>query len=67
MTSPKSRYVLSVLTISSLGTTLVSILATWVVSSLAFAPIVLPPGADQPLSGRHFQISPIPPGADWTS
>ena len=71
MTSPKNRYLLSVLTIlsiSTLGTTLVSLLVAWAVCSLAFAPIFLPPpGADQRLSGPHFQISPIPPGADWTS
>jgi hypothetical protein len=52
---------------STLGATLVSIAAAWIVTSLAFAP-------DSPSAvhayqphGHHFQLSPIPPGADWTS
>jgi hypothetical protein len=54
---------------STVGTTLVSILAAWVISSLAFAPLVTTPDvprAGHSKSGHHlFQISPVPPGADW--
>jgi hypothetical protein len=51
---------------STLGTTLVSIAAVWIV--LAFAPIGATHAghAYQP-HGHNFQLSPIPPGADWTS
>jgi hypothetical protein len=53
---------------STLGTTLVSIAAAWIVTSLAFATPDTPSAASayQP-HGHHFQLSPIPPGADWTS
>ena len=58
---------------STLGTTLLSIVAAWTVSSVLLDP-ALPhdPGAvhlksDQPSSRHLFQISPIPPGADWTA
>ncbi len=72
MTRPrKNRSFPNVLVTSTLGTTLVSILAAWVVSSLAFAPVVATPDvpkASYSEPGHHlFQISPIPPGADWTS
>ncbi len=51
---------------STLGTTLGSILAAWVVSSIAFAPVAA--SRDVGPSSHHlFQISPIPPGADWTA
>jgi hypothetical protein len=53
---------------STAGTTFASILVAWLASSLAFAPATL----DVPKAGRSaghhlFQISPIPPGADWTA
>jgi hypothetical protein len=49
---------------STLGTTLMSILVAWVVSSLAFAPVVATRNIG-PSSHYLFQISPIPPGVDW--
>ena len=52
---------------STLGTTLMSILAAWVVSSLASAPLAMPDVGRAHPSHHLFQISPIPPGADWTS
>jgi hypothetical protein len=62
------RSFLHALLYSTLGTTLISIMAACVGSSLAFAPVISPPerpNADQQLSGQpHFQVSPIPPGAD---
>jgi hypothetical protein len=59
-----SRYVLVT---STLGTALVCILAAWVVSSLAFAPLAMLDIGHAHPSHHLFQISPIPPGADWTS
>jgi hypothetical protein len=61
------------LTSSTLGTVLVSITAVWLATS-AYAPATSP----DPASVQHshssgfsshplFQLSPIPPGADWTS
>jgi hypothetical protein len=51
---------------STVGTTLVCILAVWV--SLAFAPVVATHNfSHSQLGHRLFQISPIPPGADWTA
>jgi hypothetical protein len=55
---------------STLGTTLLSILAAWVAGSLAFAPVTMPDvlKANHSESSHHlFQISPIRPSADWTS
>jgi hypothetical protein len=57
---------------STLGVTLVSIVAAWTVSSVLIDP-QLPnsPSAlhlQQEHPSRHlFRISPIPPGADWTA
>jgi hypothetical protein len=61
--SRKTRSSPHVLVTSTLGTTFVCILAAWVVSSLAFAPLAMPDVGSHHL----FQISPIPPGADWTA
>ena len=52
---------------STLGTTLGSILAAWVVSSIAFAPVLATPDVGPHSSHHLYQISPIPPGADWTA
>jgi hypothetical protein len=55
-----------VLVSSTFGTTLVSILAAWVVSSFVFAPVLAAPEAT--VSSHHlYQLSPIPAGADWTA
>ena len=58
---------------STLGVTLLSIVAAWTVSSVILDP-ALPndPNAvhlksSQPASKHLFRISPIPPGADWTA
>lgn len=52
---------------STLGTTLVRIAAAWIVTSLAFAPDPQSAVHAYQPHGHHFQLSPIPPGADWTS
>jgi hypothetical protein len=53
---------------STLGTTLVSILAAWAVSSFVFAPAPAAPESGSTASGHHlYQLSPIPAGADWTA
>jgi hypothetical protein len=50
---------------STLGTTIVCLTSAWLVS-LAFAPVVATV-ATPTSSGHLYQLSPIPPGADWTS
>jgi hypothetical protein len=57
---------------STLGVTLLSIAAAWTVSSVMLDPVQpRDPGAvqlKQEQPSRHlFQISPIPPGADWSA
>ena len=58
---------------STLGATLISIVAAWTISSVILDPAVSHnPGAvhlkSDPSTSRHlFRISPIPPGADWTA
>lgn len=60
---------------STLGTTLVSIAAVWLATSLVYAPAISvtdkPEAAHsdsyKPSSRPHFRLSPIPPGADWTA
>jgi hypothetical protein len=59
---------------SIMGTILVSVTAVWLATSLAYGPVVATPDSgsvrskfynppDHPL----YRLSPIPPGADWTS
>ena len=64
--STQNRSLTRLFVSSTLGTTLVSIVAVWIV--LAFAPITATQAVHtyQP-HGHNFQLSPIPPGADWTS
>jgi hypothetical protein len=58
---------------STLGATLISIVAAWTASSVILDPVAPnSPSAihlesDQPSSRHLFRISPIPPGADWTA
>jgi hypothetical protein len=57
---------------STLGATLVSIVAAWTVSSVIVEPIeTRDPNAihqsGQPASKHLYRLSPIPPGADWTA
>ena len=60
---------------STAGTTLISIAAAWLVTSHAFAPVVATPDTAsiehsknyQPSDRPLYRLSPIPPGADWTS
>jgi hypothetical protein len=58
---------------STFGATLVSIVAAWTVSSVILEPIApRDPNAvhlksNQPASKHLYRISPIPPGADWTT
>ncbi len=59
------------LTSSTLGTVLVSMTAVWLVTS-AYAPASRPDLASVHHSrsssfSSHFHLSPVPPGADWTS
>ncbi|HEX9753619.1 MAG TPA: hypothetical protein VGA46_09280 [Methyloceanibacter sp.] len=58
---------------STLGTVLVSMTAVWLATA-AYAPVAAPDAASahrshSPSSSSHrlFRLSPIPPGADWTS
>ena len=59
---------------STVGTTLLSIAAVWFVTSHAFLPVVATPDtaiehpqSHQPSARHLYRLSPIPPGADWTS
>ena len=58
---------------STLGATLISIVAAWTVSSVIVDPVAPnSPSAvhrksDPPTSWHLFRISPIPPGGDWTA
>ena len=61
-----------VLMSSTVGTIIISVAAVWLATSLAYAPVVAVPdtasvhsksSSDRPL----YRLSPIPPGADWTS
>ena len=58
---------------STLGVTLLSIVAAWTVSSIILNPVAtnsqngIHLKSDQPSSRHLFRISPIPPGADWTA
>jgi hypothetical protein len=76
MTRPMTKFPFPrVLVSSTVGTTLISIAAVWLVTSNAFAPVVATPDtanaerakpykpSDRPL----YRLSPIPSGADWTS
>ena len=48
-------------------TILVSLTSLWIVNTVAPAPHHQENQGQQSPSSRHFQISPIPPGADWTA
>jgi hypothetical protein len=65
MTSSKTRFL--ALLNSTLGATFASILAAWVATSTILAPVVTPAQAPAGSSSHHYQISPIPPGADWSA
>jgi hypothetical protein len=67
--SRQNRRLPRLLVSSTLGTTLVSLAAAWIVISLSFGttPHLLSAVHDYQPHGQHFQLSPIPPGADWTS
>lgn len=71
MTRTNSRSFAFVL--STFGATLVTIVAAWTVSSVILEPIA-PRGPNaiqlkshQPASKHLYRISPIPPGAAWTT
>jgi hypothetical protein len=59
MNSPRP-YLLSVMT----ATLLINFVAVWLATYCAHPTMHQ---TYQPSSPRHFQISPIPPGVDWTS
>jgi hypothetical protein len=73
MTNSRKNRLPRALVSSTVGATLMSIAAAWLATSLTFAPVVNPdtPSIDASksyTSSRHlYQLSPIPPGADWTS
>jgi len=60
---------------STVGTTLISIAAAWLVTSHAFAPAAATPDTariehakpSNPSGRPLYRLSPIPAGADWTS
>ncbi len=59
---PETRQV--VFASSTLGT----IAAAWIAISMTCGPLAHPaPAPTAPSSPHLFQISPIPPGADWTA
>jgi hypothetical protein len=74
MTRPMTKRSLpDALVSSTVGTTLISVAAVWLVTSLAYAPVVAVPDtasvhsksykpSDRPL----YRLSPIPAGADWS-
>ena len=58
---------------STLGTVLVSMIAVWLAAS-CYAPVIAPDRTSAhhshstgSSSHQLFRLSPIPPGADWTS
>ena len=73
MTPPMTQRSLPfALMISTVGTILVTVAAVWLATSLAYGPVATPDPSvhsksykpsDRPL----YRLSPIPPGADWTS
>jgi len=76
MTRPMTKRLFPRALISStVGTTLISIAAVWLVTSHAFAPVVATPDtanieqkkSNQPSTRPLYRLSPIPAGADWTS
>jgi hypothetical protein len=62
---------------STIGTTLISIAAAWIVTSATLAPMGTSPEAENsaqtrsydasPSSRPRFRLSPLPAGADWTA
>jgi hypothetical protein len=76
MTRPMTKHLFPRAMISStVGTTLISIAAVWLVTSHAFAPVVATPDtanieqkkSNQPSTRPLYRLSPIPAGADWTT
>jgi hypothetical protein len=75
MTRPTTkRQVPNAIVSSTIGTTLIGIAAVWLVTSHAFAPVAATPDTARiehakpyKPSGPVYRLSPIPPGADWTS
>ena len=76
MTRPMTKHSFPcALASSTVGTTLISIAAVWLVTSLAYAPVVTAPDTAsvehakpyKPSGRPLYRLSPIPPGADWTS
>ena len=76
MTRPTTKHQFPrVLVSSTVGTTLISIAAVWLVTSHAFAPVVATPDTARiehakpykPSTRPLYRLSPIPAGADWTS
>jgi hypothetical protein len=69
MTRPTTKFSFPYALLSStLGTVLVSIAAVWLATA-SYAPVSVPDTARHQSSSspQLFRLSPIPPGADWTS
>jgi hypothetical protein len=75
MTRPMTkRQVPGAFVTSTVGTALISIAAVWLATSSVLAPVAAIPDTakfeqTKPYkpSGHLYRLSPIPPGADWTS
>ena len=69
MTRKQTKHSLPYALVSStLGTSLVCIFAAWLSASSLYLPTdATTDRSPSASSGRLYQLSPIPPGADWTS
>jgi hypothetical protein len=68
MTRPTKSSFLCALISSTLGTVLVSVISVWLATSIHVSRYDAAPTHPKASSSHQlFQLSPIPPGADWTS
>jgi hypothetical protein len=67
MTRPTKSSFPCALISSTLGTVLVSVIAVWLATSTYVSHYDAAPTSKASSSRQLFQLSPIPPGADWTS
>jgi len=52
---------------SALGGILISFAGVWLATSLLYPPVIANTHSSHSPSGPMYQLSPIPPGADWTT
>jgi hypothetical protein len=76
MTRPMTKHQFpgAMIVTSTIGTTLISVVAAWIMTSSAFVPVVATSDTAKyehansyKPSGHLYRLSPIPAGADWTS